>query len=166
MQTKAKQGHIQRLTAKSVLCHSDEHSPRKTKTKATLAKEECCFPQPWPTRFSFSPIFLTIHTQACQTTPQAQTTMASSVHIDRQKFQTKEGVPLTSLQSHPCSSDSGERYVLWSDIQCAFQGIVRLETEEEVTILFTIDSSGELYVISSQTNVWFTYRHPSNATNR
>ncbi|KAG0340843.1 hypothetical protein BG000_010944 [Podila horticola] len=70
--------------------------------------------------------------------------MATSKFADHQKFKSKDGTPLVSLRSYPCAADTGERYVLWTDIQHAFRGIDHLETEEGMRIRFTIDTHGEL----------------------
>lgn len=81
--------------------------------------------------------------------------MELSEHADSQKFQSNDGTPLTRIRSHPCASDTKEQYVLWSDIQHAFQGIDHLETYMEKHVLFETDSDGELYVLLSRTKVWF-----------
>lgn len=53
--------------------------------------------------------------------------------------------PLPSLPTHLCT-ETNERYLLWSDIQNAFKGIVQLKERcNETLILFTVDSYGELY---------------------
>ncbi|KAF9369727.1 hypothetical protein CPC16_004226 [Podila verticillata] len=71
--------------------------------------------------------------------------MASSEYSDRQKFISKDGIPLTSLRSHPCITDNPNRYILWTDIQHAFMGIDHLETTDEKRVLFMIDSDDELW---------------------
>lgn len=71
--------------------------------------------------------------------------MASLEDTDRQRFKTKDGIHLVSLRSYPCAADADERYVLWADIQRAFQDIDHLETTDEKRVLFMIDSDSELY---------------------
>lgn len=80
--------------------------------------------------------------------------MASSDNANLQKFISKDGTPLASLRSHPCTGDTEERYVLWSDIMCTFHGINRLEFHRGTIVYFMIDGDGELYVLLSRTNVW------------
>lgn len=88
--------------------------------------------------------------------------MTTSKFADHQKFKSKDGTPLVSLRSYPCAADTGERYVLWTDIQHAFRGIDHLETEEGMRIRFTIDTHGELYGYSFiRTNTWFLNCHQS-----
>lgn len=87
--------------------------------------------------------------------------MASSEYADRQKFKSKDGTLLVSLRSHHGAADTQERYILWSDIQRAFQGIDHLESESGRRILFMIDIYATLYVLLSQMYVWFIYCHPS-----
>ncbi|KFH63801.1 hypothetical protein MVEG_10494 [Podila verticillata NRRL 6337] len=73
--------------------------------------------------------------------------MASSEPTDPlllHKFKTEDGSPLPSLQSHLCA-ETGERYILWSDIQRVFNGIDHLETEWKTRVLFTINADGELH---------------------
>ncbi|KAF9199038.1 hypothetical protein BGZ59_004228, partial [Podila verticillata] len=73
--------------------------------------------------------------------------MESSVQIDTpvfQKFKAEDGSPLTSLRTHLCP-ETCERFVLWTDIQHAFNGIGHLKPERKKPkrILFTTDAAGE-----------------------
>lgn len=79
---------------------------------------------------------------------QQKPTMVSSEYADRQRFRSEDGTSLASPRSHPCAADTEKRYILWSDIQCTFQGIDHLEAEwplmrDEVGILFMTDEDGE-----------------------
>lgn len=136
-----RQRQRQRVEGAEHLISHFGHSPRKTDTKKYRGDEEpTFFPSVHP------PIFFTIHPQASQTTTQAQTTMATSEHIYRLEFQTKEGASLPSLCSYPCSTNSNERYILWSDIRRTFQDIDHLETVL-YRVLFMINADGALYVL-------------------
>lgn len=75
--------------------------------------------------------------------------MASSEEADLlafQKFKTEDGSPLNSLRTHICA-ETEEQYLLWTDVQCAFQGIDHLKTDGDTRGFFTIDANGELYVL-------------------
>lgn len=114
------------------------------------------------TSFRLSPPSLTL---AKQRFKQKKNTMPSSEYADRQRFKSEDGTPLASLRSHPCGGETGERYVLWTDIQRAFQGISRLETEFRNRTLFTVEAGGELYVLLSGMNVYCICCQPSKFTN-
>lgn len=60
-----------------------------------------------------------------------------------QTFESEDGTPLASLPTSLCT-ETDERYVLWRDVQDAFDGILHVSTMFETTVLFTIDGDGEL----------------------
>lgn len=64
-----------------------------------------------------------------------------------QKFQTKDGTPLGSVQPPPWAADY-ERIILWRDIQNAFVGVIYLQHPSGNSVLFMTDKNGELYVAS------------------
>ncbi|KFH63732.1 hypothetical protein MVEG_10425 [Podila verticillata NRRL 6337] len=73
--------------------------------------------------------------------------MASSEQTDSpvfQEFKAEDGSPLTSLRTHLCA-ETGERFILWTDIQREIQGAVYLRTDVKWMVLFTIDTDGELH---------------------
>lgn len=53
-----------------------------------------------------------------------------------QKFENEDGSTLSSLQTHVCT-ETDEQYLLWTDIQNAFQGIDHLAIEEETSLQLT-----------------------------
>lgn len=63
-----------------------------------------------------------------------------------QKFESKDGTKLASLQCHVCE-ETGKQYTLWSDIQKAFNGIDYLEVQDEYAVLFMTANDGELYAM-------------------
>lgn len=62
-----------------------------------------------------------------------------------QNFRSKDGTPLGTLPSHLCS-ETGQRYVLWNDVQDTFHGVVLLEINWGQKAQFMINKHGELYV--------------------
>lgn len=64
-------------------------------------------------------------------------------HVLVQKFKSKDGTPLRSLRPHVCT-DTGEKFLLWNDIQNTFEGIDHLEAADEKRILFTIRNDFKL----------------------
>lgn len=62
-----------------------------------------------------------------------------------QRFLSKNGEPLASLPTKTCSQ-SGKRYIFWSDIQNIFEDVVFLKDLDGLIVLFMIDQDGELYV--------------------
>ncbi|KFH63798.1 hypothetical protein MVEG_10491 [Podila verticillata NRRL 6337] len=60
-----------------------------------------------------------------------------------QKFEAEGGSSLRSLSSYHCA-ETDERYLLWTDIQHAFNGIDHLKHTWGDRVLFTIDAAGEL----------------------
>ncbi|KFH63799.1 hypothetical protein MVEG_10492 [Podila verticillata NRRL 6337] len=69
-----------------------------------------------------------------------------------QKFNAEDGSMLPSLQTHLCA-ETDKRYLLWTDIQHAFNGVNHLSgrwTRSE-RIIFTIDAANELTFRKNQT---------------
>ncbi|KAF9375847.1 hypothetical protein CPC16_000501 [Podila verticillata] len=60
-----------------------------------------------------------------------------------QRFLSKNGEPLASLPIKTCS-ESGKRYIFWSDIQNIFEDVVYLRDLDELIVLFMIGQDGEL----------------------
>ncbi|KAF9201779.1 hypothetical protein BGZ59_002521 [Podila verticillata] len=63
-----------------------------------------------------------------------------------QRFLSKNGEPLTSLPIKTCS-ESGKRYIFWSDIQNIFEDVVYLRDLDELIVLFMIGQDGELAML-------------------
>ncbi|KAG0340636.1 hypothetical protein BG000_011530 [Podila horticola] len=61
-----------------------------------------------------------------------------------QNFRSKDGTPLGTLPSHLCP-ETGQRYVLWNDVQDTFHGVVLLEINWGQKAQFMINKHGELY---------------------
>jgi len=72
----------------------------------------------------------------------------SEKHIasDFQAFRSHDGESLDSQPTRVCS-DTGKRYILWSDIQHAFKGAIHLEDQHQRKIMFMIDNNGEMQVL-------------------
>lgn len=62
-----------------------------------------------------------------------------------QRFESKDGTPLASLPTLVCA-ESGERYLLWNEIQLAFEHIDHLEYYLGSRGLFMTNKDDELYV--------------------
>ncbi|KAG0335225.1 hypothetical protein BG000_007692 [Podila horticola] len=60
-----------------------------------------------------------------------------------QKFKSKDGTELTSLQCHICE-ETGKQYILWTDIRQAFDGVVYLQVYDNYVVLFMTANNGEL----------------------
>ena len=66
-----------------------------------------------------------------------------------QEFVDEDGERLTSLPTYPCDDfdSSGNRYMLWSDIQQTFPGIDYLEVVRgRSRALYMVDQEFQLYV--------------------
>ncbi|KAF9390106.1 hypothetical protein CPB97_009908, partial [Podila verticillata] len=61
-----------------------------------------------------------------------------------QQFVSEDYQPLASLPIHVCP-ETNERYVLWSNIQDAFEGVTFLRYWSTTRVLFMITQNGELY---------------------
>lgn len=59
-----------------------------------------------------------------------------------QQFQCKDNEPLASLPTRVCT-DTGKRYLLWSDVQHAFDDLDHVLNYGS-RVLFEIDEHGEL----------------------
>lgn len=62
-----------------------------------------------------------------------------------QTFKSEDGTPLFGLRCHVCEK-TGARYILWKNVQTAFDGVIYLTTVDVKFVLFTVDNDGELYV--------------------
>lgn len=66
-----------------------------------------------------------------------------------QQFVSEDYQPLASLPIHVCP-ETNERYVLWSNIQDAFEGVTFLRYWSTTRVLFMITQNGELYVLGTE----------------
>lgn len=62
-----------------------------------------------------------------------------------QTFKSEDGTSLTSLRCHVCE-ETGEQFILWRDVQQAFDGVHYLEADDVSMAVFSVDNDGELYV--------------------
>lgn len=60
-----------------------------------------------------------------------------------QGFEAEDGSPLASLPTLECT-ETGERYLLWTDILGSFPGISLLQDSIGSRVLFMIDPRGEM----------------------
>lgn len=63
-----------------------------------------------------------------------------------QSFCSQDEQQLPGLPTYYCS-ETDERYLLWSDVQQAFEGVIYLTDSSLEGALFMIDNDGELYVL-------------------
>lgn len=63
-----------------------------------------------------------------------------------QQFVSEDYQPLASLPIQVCP-ETNEKYILWSDVQDTFAGVVFLRYWSTTRVLFMIRQEGELYVL-------------------
>lgn len=66
-----------------------------------------------------------------------------------QKFKSQDGTHLANLRCHVCTK-TGTRYILWGEIQQAFDGVNHLVDIRQIRVMFSIDNDGELYAPLSE----------------
>ncbi|KAG0343755.1 hypothetical protein BG005_002221, partial [Podila minutissima] len=69
--------------------------------------------------------------------------MESFDEAESQYFVSEKGILLAGLATHVCT-ESGLRYILWSDIQGKFAGIRCLRGWDKELVLFMINTESEL----------------------
>lgn len=72
--------------------------------------------------------------------------MASLLDIDPSVFQECESIDRTTLAQLPTQicPETGQRYVLWTDVQQIFKGADHLQRQNKDTVLFLINNDGKL----------------------
>lgn len=100
----------------------------------------------WQSRKKYSLLSLPLLFHHFNFHPSLNSTMAPLQRIGPpiiQKFKSANGTLLASLPTHVCT-ETGERYVLWRDIQDTFKGADHLLDLSKEVVLFTIDNDGEM----------------------
>lgn len=114
--------------------------------------------------FAFVSTFPLIHYTTRTFSNSIQAAMASSEETILQVFQTfrsQDDKPLTSLPTRVCS-ETGQRYVLWKDIQDTFRGVDHLKYWSGYRIIFMSDGDGELYDTLSRFKLQIASRHSTD----